>query len=68
MTKRSNGMFLLQMTLQLLIDECIRIGVNLTLQGCLILPLKFISSIKVEDLFPDKKRVSAFQVCSVLMY
>lgn len=30
MTKSSNGMFLLQMTLQLLIDECIRIGVNLT--------------------------------------
>lgn len=37
MTKWSNDMFLLQMTLHLLTVECIGIYVELILQGCLIL-------------------------------
>lgn len=54
-TKWTDDVFILQMTWQWLIAKYTRVYVNLTLQGCLVLCLKFFGSKKLKNCFLTKE-------------
>ena len=60
-SKWTDDVLLLQMTLQWLIAKCIRIYVNLILQGCLFFMLEVLRFKNVKELFPDQRESAIFR-------